>query len=40
MLEIAAERLPDARLVRGDAVPLPFADRVLHGGRWFVAVAA
>jgi ubiquinone/menaquinone biosynthesis C-methylase UbiE len=26
MLEIAAERLPDARLVRGDAVPLPFAD--------------
>jgi ubiquinone/menaquinone biosynthesis C-methylase UbiE len=26
MLEIAAERLSDARLVRGDAVPLPFAD--------------
>jgi ubiquinone/menaquinone biosynthesis C-methylase UbiE len=27
MLEIAAQRLPDARLVQGDAVPLPFADR-------------
>jgi ubiquinone/menaquinone biosynthesis C-methylase UbiE len=27
MLEIAAQRLPAARLVRGDAVPLPFADR-------------
>jgi ubiquinone/menaquinone biosynthesis C-methylase UbiE len=26
MLEIAARRLPGARLVRGDAVPLPFAD--------------
>jgi ubiquinone/menaquinone biosynthesis C-methylase UbiE len=26
MLEIAAQRLPNARLVRGDAVPLPFAD--------------
>jgi ubiquinone/menaquinone biosynthesis C-methylase UbiE len=26
MLEIAASRLPRARLVRGDAVPLPFAD--------------
>jgi ubiquinone/menaquinone biosynthesis C-methylase UbiE len=26
MLEIAAGRLPNARLVRGDAVPLPFAD--------------
>jgi ubiquinone/menaquinone biosynthesis C-methylase UbiE len=26
MLEIAAQRLPHARLVRGDAVPLPFGD--------------
>jgi ubiquinone/menaquinone biosynthesis C-methylase UbiE len=26
MLEIAASRLPDARLVRGNAVPLPFGD--------------
>jgi ubiquinone/menaquinone biosynthesis C-methylase UbiE len=26
MLEIAAQRLPDARLVEGDAVPLPFGD--------------
>jgi ubiquinone/menaquinone biosynthesis C-methylase UbiE len=26
MLEIAAERLPDARFVQGDALELPFAD--------------
>jgi SAM-dependent methyltransferase len=26
MVEIAASRLPDGRVVRGDAVPLPFAD--------------
>ena len=26
MLAIAAERMPDARMVSGDAVPLPFAD--------------
>ena len=26
MLEIAAERVPGARVVEGDAVPLPFAD--------------
>jgi ubiquinone/menaquinone biosynthesis C-methylase UbiE len=26
MVRIAAERLPDARVVQGDAVPLPFAD--------------
>ena len=26
MLEIAAARMPDARVVRGDAIPLPFDD--------------
>jgi len=26
MVEVASARLPDARLVQGDAVPLPFAD--------------
>jgi SAM-dependent methyltransferase len=26
MVEVAAARLPDARIVQGDAVPLPFAD--------------
>jgi len=26
MVEVASARLPDARVVRGDAVPLPFAD--------------
>ena len=29
MLDIAALRLPNARLVKGDAVPLPFADKVV-----------
>jgi ubiquinone/menaquinone biosynthesis C-methylase UbiE len=27
MVAVAAERMPGARVVRGDAVPLPFADR-------------
>jgi SAM-dependent methyltransferase len=35
MVEVAAARLPDARVVQGDAVPLPFAggefDRVFTG---------
>jgi demethylmenaquinone methyltransferase/2-methoxy-6-polyprenyl-1,4-benzoquinol methylase len=35
MVEVASARLPDARVVQGDAVPLPFADgafdRVLTG---------
>ena len=30
MVEIAASRLPDGRAVRGDAVPLPFADDAFH----------
>jgi ubiquinone/menaquinone biosynthesis C-methylase UbiE len=27
MVEVASARMPDARIVQGDAVPLPFADR-------------
>jgi demethylmenaquinone methyltransferase/2-methoxy-6-polyprenyl-1,4-benzoquinol methylase len=27
MVEVASARVPDARIVQGDAVPLPFADR-------------